>query len=43
VTNQVENLIPDPIPVLGCLDDPILIPREVALAECREKTRRPSP
>lgn len=41
MTNQFENLIPDPIP--GHLDDLILIPLEVALAECREKERRPSP
>jgi uncharacterized membrane protein YkvA (DUF1232 family) len=44
------DLIPDPIPVLGYLDDLILIPLGVALAirmipepvlaECREKARR---
>jgi uncharacterized membrane protein YkvA (DUF1232 family) len=44
------DLIPDPIPVLGYLDDLVLIPLGVALAirmipapvlaECREKARR---
>jgi uncharacterized membrane protein YkvA (DUF1232 family) len=44
------DLIPDPIPVLGYLDDVVLIPLGVALAirmipdpvlaECREKARR---
>ncbi len=44
------DLIPDPIPVLGYLDDLILVPLGVALAvrmipplilaECREKARR---
>jgi uncharacterized membrane protein YkvA (DUF1232 family) len=44
------DLIPDPIPILGYLDDLVLIPLGVALAirmipdpvlsECREKARR---
>src|SRR5215212_10802676 len=44
------DLIPDPIPILGYLDDLILVPLGVALAirmipdpilaECREKARR---
>ena len=44
------DLIPDPIPVLGYLDDLVLIPRGVALTikmipedvldECRERARR---
>jgi uncharacterized membrane protein YkvA (DUF1232 family) len=44
------DLIPDPIPILGYLDDLLLIPLGVALAihmipepdlaECREKARR---
>ena len=44
------DLIPDPIPVLGYLDDLVLIPLGIALAirmipkdvldECREKARR---
>ena len=44
------DLIPDPIPVLGYLDDLVLIPLEVALTikmipedvldECRERARR---
>ena len=43
------DLIPDPIPVLGCLDDLVLIPLGIALArrmipadvlaECRERAR----
>jgi uncharacterized membrane protein YkvA (DUF1232 family) len=46
------DLIPDPIPVLGYLDDLILIPLGIALAvrmiptsvlaECREKARQPA-